>query len=254
MDLTKLTIEALKGARPDLLEALVKEAEKAADVKSAVKIAEAAAAVKAESEKSAKDAADKVAEAQKKAELAEAAKAGDAKALSEQFRQEMNAGFSEQAKVIQTLREENFELKKRLDEKEVRERIQAKEGMIDRLLSESALPDEAKPSLFTEDLMRLRARKDAQGNVVTVEQSVRARIDDRKKLCAGGEAKVHGNGGGALTEAAKPANPIEEQVIVDEAFSRKYSRAYGMPLTPDNVLTEWRKRQAEEKAKAGARA
>lgn len=251
MDLTKLTLAILREGRADIvaeIEAGVKkEAESSKSAAVAAAVSEAAKKCEAAIEQlngkvSVAESAAKKAE--EKAALAEKAKAGDVNALTEQFRAEMRDGFAEQAKVIQSLREENLGLKQRLDEKEVRERLHAKDLLIDRLLSESDLPAEAITEVFKGDLRRLSERKEGD-KVLTVEEQVRARIADRKKLCAGGSAVVTESGAASSAViGAKPANREEEQVMVDEAFRKKYSREYGMTLTPETALAEYRKRKS----------
>lgn len=262
MDWSKVTLEDLRKNCPQIvteMEQAVKAAAKAESDKAAGESAKKSADLDkalAESRKvldgyrtKGEELAAQVATLQEKVKTAEEAKDGNAKALTEQFRQEMRDGFTEQAKIIESLRSENSALKTRLDEKEVRERLVAKDELIDRLLRESDLPEEAKTEVFRDDMRRLTERKSGD-QVVTVEAQVRERIADRKKLCVGGPAHVTGNPPAMdpkLAEEAKPKNAIEEQVCIDEAFSRKYSRLYDMDLKPETVLVEWRKRQQEVK-------
>ena len=250
MDWSKVTLEALREGCPNLVAAIEKSAVETAEKKITENAAKAEAAVTAlaEAKKTIEGLTAKSGTLEEQLKASEKAKDGDAKALTEQFRSEMKSGFAEQAKVIESLREENHALKSRLDDKEVRERIMAKDTLIDALLKESDLPEEAKTPLFRDDLRRLTERKEGDKIVATIEEQIKARIVDRKKLCAGGEAVVTGSGVAApVVEKAEPKNAVEEQVVIDEMFRRKYSREYGMSLTPDNVLVEYRKRQAEAK-------
>ncbi len=259
MDLQKLTLEMLREARPDLVTEMERVCrEKAeADAAKKVKDAEAKTQVAEESAKTALKTADglKTAISESAAKIVTLTeqntalaktKEGDTAVLAEQIRSEVKDSLTEQGKVLEALREENQGLKQRLDEKEVQERLQRKDVMIERLISESGLPEEAKTQVFRDDLRRLSERKAADGAVITVEAQVKERIEDRKKLCKGGAAVVT-EAGGQQPVKVSPQNPVEEQVVIDETFRRKYSREYGMSLTPETVLVEYRKRQTADK-------
>ncbi len=259
MDLQKLTLEMLREARPDLVTEMERVCrEKAeADAAKKVKDAEAKTQVAEESAKTALKTADglKTAISESAAKIVTLTeqntalaktKEGDTAVLAEQIRSEVKDSLTEQGKVLEALREENQGLKQRLDEKEVQERLQRKDAMIERMLSESGLPDEAKTQVFRDDLRRLSERKAADGAVITVEAQVKERIEDRKKLCKGGAAVVT-EAGDQQSVKVSPQNPVEEQVVIDETFRRKYSREYGMSLTPETVLVEYRKRQTADK-------
>jgi len=252
MDLSKLTLELLREARPDLMseiEKVVSEMVKKEASAAAKKVEEAAAKEKSELSKVSEGLKSQVAELEGKVKVAEEAakkvgseKENDLSALSEQFRKEMKDGFAEQSKVIDGLREEDHGLKQRLDEKEVKEKFLAKEQLIDRLIGEAELPADAITPLFKEDLKRLSEKKDGD-KTITVDEQIRERIAERKKLCVGGEAQVTESGADKPGDSAVPKDGVEEQVMVDEAFHRKYSKEYGMDLTPKTALAEWRKRR-----------
>lgn len=227
MDMSKLTIDELKKGRPDLHEAMVK-------------------AAGAEIESAAKTASEKLKEAEARADIAEKAKSGDVKALGEQLRKEFDEREAERAKVIEKLVEDKNELTKRLDEKDVRERLAAKGQMVDRMVSASELPPEAKTPRFRETLMRLTEKKDGD-KTVSVEEQIKAEIEERAKLCTGGEAKVtesgSGPGSGSISAKIDPdkLNEVEKDIWTQAAFNGEVA---------DQAVIDHRKKLEEDSKKA----
>lgn len=80
---------------------------------------------------------------------------------------------------ITTLETELSEAKLKLDEIEVLERKNEKKKMIDTLVSESDLSDEDVTDLFMETLMGLKEDKEDDEVVKTIEEKVKAHIEDR---------------------------------------------------------------------------
>lgn len=227
-DFNKLTLAVLKENCSDLYDSIVKEAKADAD----------------------KASANKLEEAKKAVELAEKAKSGDIKALTDEFEKKQEARFAEQGKVIKALTETNEKLAKRLDDKEVKERLVYKGQMIDRLLSESSIPKEGNTPLLRAALMRLTEKKDGD-KTVSVEEQAKAEIAEREKLCAGGEAQVResGSDGGTKTEKIDPEKLNEAEKEIWEGASFKGQN-------PDNAVREFRVTEAEKgkKKEAGAAA
>lgn len=228
-DFNKLTLAVLKENCSDLYDSIVKEAKAEADKASAKKIEEAKKAV----------------------ELAEKAKNGDMKALEESFEKRLDARLAEQGKVIKSLTDSRDELLKRIDDKDVKERLFVKGALIDGLIEASSIPEEGRTKNFRAALMRLTEKKDGD-KTVSVEEQAKAEIAEREKLCAGGEAQVResGSDGGTKTDKIDPEklNEAEKEIWENASFSGQ---------NPDNAVRAHRATEAEKEKKgkeAGAAA
>lgn len=203
MDLTTLTVEELRKARPDMVIALTEEAAKAA---------------KADAEKKAQTA------------LTEAAAAkGDVAAIKGQLQEEFKAALSEQAKaqagVIDTLTAKLNEAERKVEAAAVRDAIAARKSIVDRCLNESKLPVEARTPRFLDRLASITERKakdaDGKDKTITIEEQVKAEIQEQEVLVGVAKkdptvAKVVEGAAPAVTPAAddKDADLTEEEIGV----------------------------------------
>ena len=105
-------------------------------------------------------------------------------------------GVSSRDGEVKTLKEENDSLKQKNDEYEVKESLIAKKVVVEKALSESKLPKEAKTDTFSGILMAVQEKKDGE-KVITVDEQIKSLIEDRITLLnpkgvkgMGGDKKV----------------------------------------------------------------
>lgn len=102
-------------------------------------------------------------------------------------------GVSSRDDEVKTLGEERDQFKKDNDELKVKEAVGKKGELVDRLLNESELPDEAKTDTFRGILIVVQEKKEGD-KVISVEDQVKALIEDRKSILDGKKG-VHNSGG-----------------------------------------------------------
>jgi len=95
---------------------------------------------------------------------------------------------------IEDLKSQNVELKAKLDEVEVSEKLAAKKAIVTKALSEAKLPKEAITDVFTETLMNLEEKKVEDDKVITVEEQIKTHIEDRKALVNKDSGKIRNSG------------------------------------------------------------
>jgi len=95
---------------------------------------------------------------------------------------------------IEDLKSQNVELKAKLDEVEVSEKLAAKKAIVTKALSEAKLPKEAITDVFTETLMNLEEKKVEDDKVITVEEQIKTHIEDRKALVNKDSGKIKNSG------------------------------------------------------------
>ena len=105
-------------------------------------------------------------------------------------------GVSSRNDEVKTLKEENDSLKQKNDEYAVKESLIAKKVVVEKALSESKLPKEAKTDTFSGILMAVQEKKDGE-KVITVDEQIKSLIEDRITLLnpkgvkgMGGDKKV----------------------------------------------------------------
>lgn len=106
---------------------------------------------------------------------------------------------------VKSLTEANTELKKKVDEYEVKESVQAKEAKISTLLKESGLKEEHVTATFRESL-----------SAAENEDKMKALIEDRKKLITESTKGVKGMGDEAKTEEHVTESDDEKKKAADE--------------------------------------
>lgn len=89
------------------------------------------------------------------------------------------------------------ELKKKVDDNEVKIKMKEKEDAVSKLLVESKLPDTAKTPLFTSLLMECKESKDDKGKVITETESMQALLKDRETLIGIKEEVITNMGAGS---------------------------------------------------------
>lgn len=112
--------------------------------------------------------------------------AGDEKDTKEQERDYVIEAFN-------ALEEETKELRTRIDEMQVADKLASKRALVEEKLSTSKLPKEAITDQFKEDLMSLEAVEEGD-DAVTLEQQIDKRIEDRKTVTSIKKPVVEGMG------------------------------------------------------------
>ena len=102
--------------------------------------------------------------------------------------------IEEANKKIEDLQKENDEMKKKVDEITVSEALAQKNALIEKLIKESELPDEAVTDVFKSQLRGVKEQKLEDDKVVTVEEGIKTLIEDRKALVKKDSGKVRGSG------------------------------------------------------------
>lgn len=119
-----------------------------------------------------------------KAKLEESAKASNDAVVK--LREEFSAKFQEQGKVIESLRTQLEESERKADGAEIRERMREKEGLIERYLKESNLPEDAKTPRFMARLKAITARESTNDKgekiILSVEDQIKAEVEEQFKL------------------------------------------------------------------------
>ena len=196
MDFSKVTLEQLKEARPDLFAKIEADAQ-----------TKAAAA----------------AEAATKQKLAEAAASGASKdqlaALTESFQKKLDEVKTAQTSAIKTLEERALAAEKKADGLEIRETLRGKRELVDRLVAESALVPEAKTPKFIARCYAITERKEGD-KVLTVEEQVKAEIDEQVKLTTSNFGSVRESGAGpAKIAGSDNITEAEGQIGLQAALS-----------------------------------
>jgi len=124
----------------------------------------------------------------------------------------LKATATEKDTQIENLTKSEKELKAKLDEKEVTEKLAEKKSMITKTITESKLPKEAVTDIFVEDLMSLE-EKEVEGKTVTVEEQVKIRIEDRKKLINKKSGDVINSG----DEFVEDVEESDKEIDIDES-------------------------------------
>ncbi len=90
-------------------------------------------------------------------------------------------GAASRDEEIKTLKEERDSLKKENDVFKVKESLSTKKGLVEKALSESKLPKEAKTETFTSILMAVEEKKEGD-KTITVAEQIKTLIEDRMEL------------------------------------------------------------------------
>lgn len=118
--------------------------------------------------------------------------------------------IGEKEKEITELKDEIQTLKTKVDEQELSEKIAEKKAMISEMISKAKLPKDAVTDVFMASLMALDEYKEGE-DTVTVEEQVKAHLDDRRKLCSIGSGKVI-ESGDEFVETSEDKKPTKEDV------------------------------------------
>ena len=110
----------------------------------------------------------------------------------------LTEGVTSRNEEVKTMTEERDGLKVKVDKFEVAEVLAGKGVLVDKLLKESKLPEEAKTEIFKESLMALQEKKEGD-KTVSIEEQAKSLIEDRLGAIKG-KAGVKNNGEKTLTE------------------------------------------------------
>lgn len=120
---------------------------------------------------------------------------------------------------IKEQEQETLILKNKLDTFEVKEKINQKTNLINKMLQESKLPETAKTEVFKEVLMSLEESKktvDGKEVVISVEEKIKMQIEDRLTVLGITENKVINMGKGVNN------NSKEDEEKIQESFNSKF--------------------------------
>jgi len=125
-------------------------------------------------------------------------------------------------KAIKDLKEENQGLKMKLDEKELEEKVAAKNNLITEFITKAELPKDAVTEVFMNTLKSIENKTDGE-NTVTVEEQVKQLIEDRKAIIKKGSGKIKNSGDEFIvdTKESKKDEKVDDKDVDDFVGSIK---------------------------------
>jgi len=124
------------------------------------------------------------------------------------FEEIFSAGATSRDEEVKELSEDLDKTKQELDKLEVEKTMGEKEALVNKLLTESKLPAEAKTDIFRQQLTALQPEK--EGN--TIEEQVKKLIDDRIVAISGKKGVTNMGGEKNLSESNKNGKPTLRKV------------------------------------------